>query len=320
MKKFLDIIVDFWYYTNMQINEEFFESIINSFETFDITEDKVDNIEDKRFIEALEKEVNSIISLGEENSILLYKEKIDKEIPIIGIDRDIVASSLFFSLFISMYDYVLRKYYKENQYNYVISNLLKHSIKVYKDILSFILTKSPDGILSRIRTIYETWIIQEFIIRNKQLAVVFREHKRIIALKLNEGMGKKSTKKTDKIISDLLNKYGDDFAQEFGWTASVIKNIKKRNPQGLANYLNLGTINSYNYIYKIACQFVHTTSFGIFSEEESKIEMIDLFNINAVEIIFNMFIKFMDELKVNYKEKEILLSLLIGVIDEVKKM
>ena len=287
----------------MQINEQFVEKIVKSFEIFDISEDELESIEDKRFIETLEKEVGSIISLGEENAILLYSKKIEKELPIIGIDKDVVASSLFFSLFTSIYDYILRKNYKENQYNYVISNLLKHSVKVYQDILSFILTKSADGILSRIRTIYETWIKLEFIVKNKQLALVFREHKRIIALKLNEGMRKKSTKKEEKIISDLLKKYGDNFVQEFGWTASVITNIKKRNPQGLANYLNLETINSYNYIYKIACQFVHTTSFGIFSEEESKIEMIDLFNIAVVEIIFNMFIKFMNELQVNYKEK-----------------
>ena len=316
----LDIIVVRWYCTNMIINEKFIENIVNSYENFDILEDKVENIENVKFIEALENEVNSIISLGEENSILLYKEKIDKEIPIIRIDKDIVGSSLFFSLFISIYDYILRKYYKENQFNFVISNLLKYSIKIYQDILSFILTESVDGILSRIRTIYETWIIQEFIIKNKQLAENFREHKRIIALKLSEEIEKKSTKKTKKIISDLIKKYGNDFAQEFGWTASVIKNIKKRNPQGLANYLNLDTINSYNYIYKIACQFVHTTSFGIFSDEESKIEMIDTFNITVAEIIINMFIKFMDELQVNYKEKAILLSILFGVIEEVKNM
>jgi hypothetical protein len=304
----------------MTIDEIFIKNIINSYENLNIPEDEFTDIENVNLLEAIEHTINSIISLGEENSIMLYKEKINKEIPIIRIDKNIVGSSLFFSLFISIYDFILRKYYKENQYNYVISNLLKYAIKIYQDILSFIQTKSVDGILSRIRTIYETWVIQEFIVKNQELASNFLEHKRIVAIKLNEEMRKKLNKKEQKIKTDLLKKFGADFANEYGWVSSVIKNARKRNPQGLVNYLNLDSINSFSYIYKIACQFVHTTSLGIFSNEDENVEMIDVFNHTASQIIVNMFIKFMEELQVNNKDKNILLAILIGTIEEVKDM
>jgi hypothetical protein len=304
----------------MTINEQFIENIVNTCDKYGFLEDEINNVKNKKFLESIEKIVNSIISLGEENAILLYKDKIDKEIPLIRIDKDIIGSSLFFSLFISMYDHILRKYYKEDKYNYVISNLLKYSLIIYQEIISLVLSKSVNGILSRIRTIYETWVIQEFIIKNKHLAVNFLEHKRIITFKLIEEIGKKLNKKEEKIKAELLNKYSDDFIYEFGWTSSVIKNFKKRNPQGLVNYLNLDTINNYNFIYKIACQFVHTTSFGIFSNDETNIEMIDVFIITTVEIITNMFIKFMEELEVKDKDKIILSTILFEIIEEVKSM
>jgi hypothetical protein len=301
----------------MKINEQFIENIVNSYENFDISEEESEN---EKFYNAIEDTVNKIISFGEENSIFLYKDKIDNEIPIIRTDRDIVGSSLLFSLFISMYDYILRKYYKENKYDHTLSKLLKHSIKIYQDIQSLILTRSVDGIISRLRTIYETWVIQEFIIKNKQLADIFREHKRIIAFKLSEEMGSKLTKKDEKIKTELIKKYGEDFIHDFGWTSSVIKNIKKRNPQGLVNLLNLEPVNNYNYIYKISCQFVHTTSISIFSDEDENIEMIDVFYITTAEIILNMFISFMNELNVNNKDKFVIIAILCKIIEEIKNM
>jgi hypothetical protein len=304
----------------MEIDELFIENIVNSYENVDIWEDEAKNVKNIKFVNAIAETIGFVVSLGEGNSILLYKDKIDREIPLIKIDRDIIGSNLFFSLFISTYDYILRKYYKEDQYLYVISNLMKHSIEIYQDVLSSILTKSFDGILARIRAIYETWVIQEFIMRNKQLAINFREHKKIIALRLGEEMGRKLTKKEEKMKIELQKKYGDDFINEFGWLSSIIGNIKKRNIQGIVNYLNLDSIKSFNYIYKITCQFVHTTSVSIFSEKEENIEMIETFYIKAVEMIIYIFINFMDELSVKEKDKIVLMTLFVGIMEEIKDM
>lgn len=185
----------------MKIDEKYIEIMIDTLRKDGVIPCDFDNAEQQEaFREAVLKIADDFINAGEENTSRLYTEKIDRELPLVLNDKNVIGSNLLFSILISTHDFILKKYYKKDVFQNVIANLVRHSLEIYQDICRDILTQSVEGILSRVRAIYEAWAIELFICEYEELAQAFLDHKKMMFIQLAESM------KTNQKIETLRQK------------------------------------------------------------------------------------------------------------------
>ena len=69
----------------------------------------------------------------------------------------------------------------------------------------------------------------------------------------------------DEKYSEVINKYGDGFTANYGWTKSAIGDKNNRNLGYIAK--ELGFDDKTTALYRITSSFIHTSSFTLFKKD-----------------------------------------------------
>lgn len=154
------------------------------------------------------------------------------------------------------------KSYKFN----VLFRIHTRACQITYEILTLLKSGFPDGAIARWRTLHELAVLSFFIFDNdEELALRYIEYEGIENAKemfeYQKRCGKLGYKpllwkEIDRIKQrrrELIMKYGQEFAEEYGWTCSVLEK-SKRNFKGIEEQVSLQHLRPF---YKMACDQIH---------------------------------------------------------------
>ena len=117
-----------------------------------------------------------------------------------------------------------------------------------------------NSVIVEYRSLYESFVIGQYLVQNPDLVPVYKDHLQFLKYHLTQLVGN-SKPEWDKIHDDYLNKYGQEFAENYGWTKSKIPNKKDRKIGTLVKACNLE--KSFTILYKFAYG-LHRHAFKIY--------------------------------------------------------
>ena len=116
----------------------------------------------------------------------------------------------------------------------------------------------------------------------------------------------------------VIDSHLDGYDKTYGWTAKVIEKKANRKLEYMAK--EVGYL-SYSPIYKLACNFVHSTSLGIASTnvEKPADDFTDLFLNNSIEFISDHLVTLAKNISIPKLNYIIILNTLYHIKDDLLK-
>ena len=147
---------------------------------------------------------------------------------------------IFLDCAVAIYNYTARKSRtkKISEIAEHISVQLQNDLNQYKSILLLALNGCFNSVIVEYRSLYESFVIGQYLVLNPDLVPIYKDHLDFLKYHLTQIVGN-SKPEWDKIHDDYLNNYGQDFAENYGWTKSKIQNKKDRKIGTLAKECNL---------------------------------------------------------------------------------
>ena len=167
---------------------------------------------------------------------------------------------VFLDVVVGCLNFITSKYInkrKATECAEMLSVQLKNSISLYKTIMTLAMNGHFHSVLSEYRTMYESFVITKYLLLHPELIHVYKEHSQFLALNINK-IANNNTPEQDLKYNAFINKYGKDFAENLGWTKSVITNPKNRKLVTLANECQIESF--FAPMYKVSCNYVHPSS------------------------------------------------------------
>ena len=183
------------------------------------------------------------------------------------INPPVQAFVLYVELIRQAYFYIQEKYIKRNKEKFEIAFIhvfLEYSLELLTGINSLLLDNNQNSVISVYRTFYENYIVFAYLQNHPELRNAFLDHAnmdyyqlKIENLKLDNNQD--AIKEFQTYIDELINKYGKDFKNDYGWALPLSKENNKL--KLMFEESDLGSV--FNYYYKLACKFTHATSFSL---------------------------------------------------------
>ena len=191
------------------------------------------------------------------------------------------------------------KYFgKKDDETLVFSGLTFSMLDNYQGFLFSYLSGDYLTVIQKIRIIYETYIIFRYIDRYKELAKPFLDHKEIMKHSISKYTMKEEEK--DENYTEVINKYGEDFSADYGWTKAKIEKKKNRKLIYLAN--DLGAGEKMNLLYKLTSNIIHTSSFSVFYKDKLDSVIIKTFLPALIEMLVEQTVKYAEIMCKDKKE------------------
>ena len=127
---------------------------------------------------------------------------------------------------------------KNSQIAEHISVQLQNDLNQYKSILLLAMNGCFNSVIVEYRSLYESFVIGQYLVQNPDLVPVYKDHLQFLRYHLTQLVGN-SKPEWDKIHDEYLNKYGQEFAENYGWTKNKIPRKKDRKIGTLAKECNL---------------------------------------------------------------------------------
>lgn len=130
---------------------------------------------------------------------------------------------IFLDCAVAIYNYTARKSKgkKNSQIAEHVSVQLQNDLNQYKSILLLAMNGCFNSVIVEYRSLYESFVIGQYLVQNPDLVPVYKDHLQFLRYHLTQLVGN-STPEWDIIHDDYLNKYGQEFAENYGWTKSKI--------------------------------------------------------------------------------------------------
>ncbi|MFZ7132800.1 MAG: DUF5677 domain-containing protein [Eubacteriales bacterium] len=222
----------------------------------------------------------------------------------------LALSWVFLELSSDVYNYLIEK---ENitQDNECVAKIFYNMILHFRCLFTLWLSNQQENTFAPLRTMYELYIILRFIETYPDLSMPFVDH---IVMK-NANIKKKLDNKYEfnEHENDILTKYGPDFSDEYGWTADVLSNKRKRNLRGMADNLKL---EGYRPLYVLTSETIHASSlsinsyFNIYSDPTVMIH-------SAVELLTNGLLAMIKNYKVEHEKYILLMNIIYGLREDL---
>lgn len=196
----------------------------------------------------------------------------------------------------------------------MLSVQIKNSISLYKTIMTLAMNGHFHSVLSEYRTMYESFVITKYLLLHPELIPVYKEHSEFLVLHINK-IANNNTPDQDLKYDAFINKYGKDFAENLGWTQSVITNQKDRKLITLANECQIEPF--FAPMYKVSCNYVHPSSLA--STSIISPDFVQPFLNVCLYIIDYEVIDFLRECKVVKKDGVIIKNLIDFIFDDIQR-
>lgn len=223
-----------------------------------------------------------------------------------------------------LYFYIQENYIRKSSSNEIAlaHNFVAYSIELLNSIEQMLLNGNMNSALVIYRTFYENYIVFAFLQKHPELQQAFIDHKKITEYLLHIEFGnaaKQSQNNTSakKEYDELLEKYGDDFPENYGWTKQVMGRKQDRTLKKLYEESELG--KDFERFYKLTCKYTHSTAYSLFVRANFD----DIRNLlcGIGEIVLKEFDVIFSRLKfTSKKEKELLSHWLCAITERFKKV
>ena len=169
---------------------------------------------------------------------------------------------IFLDCAVAIYNYTARKSKgkRNSQIAEHVSVQLQNDLIQYKSILLLAMNGCFNSVIVEYRSLYESFVIGQYLVLIPDLVPVYKDHLQFLKYHLTQLVGN-SIPEWDKIHDDYLNKYGQEFAENYGWTKSKIPDKKNRKIGALAKRCDLD--DSFTVLYKFSCSYVHSSAFSV---------------------------------------------------------
>ena len=224
---------------------------------------------------------------------------------------------IYLDCVVAIYNYAARKT-KEKKLSELakhISVQLQNDLNQYKSILLLAMNGCFNSVIVEYRSLYESFVIGQYLVLNPELVPIYNDHLQFLRYHLTQIVGN-SKPEWDKIHDDYLNKYGQEFAENYGWTKSKIQNKKDRKIGTLAKACDLD--EAFTALYKFASSFVHSSAFSV--STRSDLNQIKVFFQTAMQIIESEITDYMRESKLPTKDVVIMRNILIFLYQDFKNL
>ena len=137
---------------------------------------------------------------------------------------------IFLDVVVGCFNFITPKYInnrKASKKAEMISVQLQNTFSLYKSLLTLAMNGCFHSVISEYRTLYESFVITKYLLLHPDLIPIYKEHSEFLVLHINK-MANNNTPEQEKKYDDFINKYGKDFANNLGWTKSVITEPKDR--------------------------------------------------------------------------------------------
>ncbi len=215
---------------------------------------------------------------------------------------------IFLDCAAAIYNYTARKSKgkKNTQIAEHVSVQLQNDLNQYKSILLLAMNGCFNSVIVEYRSLYESFVIGQYLVLNPDLVPVYKEHMQFLKYHLTRVVGN-STPEWDKKYYDYINKYGKEFAENYGWTKSKIPSKKDRNIGTLVKECNLQ--ENFSSLYKFACSFVHSSAFSVSSRPD--LNQLKVFFQASMHFIESEIKDYMRESKIPTKDAIIMRNILL---------
>lgn len=278
---------------NGVINNEKFQFALNAF--INQIEQKYDNITDKSFENKKDFEKDRLHEDNSKSKKLLYFYQLCEDV------YNILAT--------------LNTPYPNDQDLYF--KLAFNGVQHFRAITTLYVAGCDYSIIPLFRSLYENLIIFLFIEKHPELQIDFIEHFHIELHKILED-SQSVTENSHNNYDTVIDSHLDGYDKTYGWTAKVIEKKANRKLEYMAK--EVGYL-SYSPIYKLACNFVHSTSLGIASTnvEKPADDFTDLFLNNSIEFISDHLVTLAKNISIPKSNYIIILNTLYHIKDDLLK-
>ena len=224
---------------------------------------------------------------------------------------------IFLDCTVAIYNYTARKSKgkKNSQIAEHVSVQLQNDLNQYKSILLLAMNGCFNSVIVEYRSLYESFVIGQYLVQNPDLVPVYKDHLQFLRYHLTQLVGN-STPEWDIIHDDYLNKYGQEFAENYGWTKSKIPNKKERKIGTLAKKCNLE--NSFTVLYKYSSSYVHSSAFSVSTRTD--LSQIKIFFQAAMHFIESEITDYLRESKLPAKDAVIMRNILVFLYQDFEKL
>ncbi|MBR0099352.1 MAG: hypothetical protein IJP90_06510 [Treponema sp.] len=224
---------------------------------------------------------------------------------------------IFLDCAVAIYNYTARKSRgkKNSQIAEHVSVQLQNDLNQYKSILLLAMNGCFNSVIVEYRSLYESFVIGQYLVQNPDLVPVYKDHLQFLKYHLTQFVGN-SKPEWDKIHDNYLNKYGQEFAENYGWTKNKIQNKKDRKIGTLVKACNLE--KSFTILYKFACSYVHSSAFSVSTRTD--LDQIKVFFQVAMHIIESEITDYMRESRLTTKDAVVMRNILIFLNQDFEKL
>ena len=217
-----------------------------------------------------------------------------------------------------IYKYIGEKYIigrKNSDFSICVAQFITNSFYLLTSISTLLISNCNQSVITEYRTFYENFIILSFLRKYPELISAYNDHFQVcrclLEMELSKLKGANAPNEIVNIYNKLIEKYGKDFKDDYGWTAQRIKDRNKRNLETM--FFESELTDAFSLLYKEACKFTHSTAYSVQFKPDFK--YISRFIYGSVELVKKEFEILFDEIALVTKDKSILRIFVILISD-----
>lgn len=300
------------------MNQKFLKKLIQDCPLTNFTEDETRSQRHQILDDYLEQ-FTSFLYANENQLIKHFWEEYiaSSEVALLQNSEMLRRCFIFLDCAAAIYNYTARKSKgkKNNQITEHVSVQLQNDLNQYKSILLLAMNGCFNSVIIEYRSMYESFVIGQYLIKNRDLVPVYKEHLQFLRYHLTQVVGT-SKPEWDKIHDEYINKYGKEFEENYGWTKSKITDKRKRTIGTLAKECELD--ETFKKLYKFSCSYVHSSAFSVSTKTD--LSQIKIFFQVAMYFIESEINDYMRESKLPTKDAMVMRNILIFLCQDFEKV
>lgn len=223
---------------------------------------------------------------------------------------------IFLDTAVSIYNYTARKTKskKSTDLRDHISIQLQNDFNQFKSILLLAMNGCFNSVIAEYRIFYESFVIGQYLFQNPDLIPMYKDHSQFLKYHLTRVVGN-SKPEWDAQYDSYIQKYGKEFAENYGWTKTKLFKKNERTINNLAKLCNLE--DSFFALYKFSCSYVHSSAFSV--STRSDLEYIKVFLQAAMHFIDTEIANYLGESGLPTKDGIIMRNILLFLYEDFEK-
>jgi len=297
----------------LRIDEKYITKILKNCPKVDFSPNNKGVIDNSKLSKYIDKQAKKLEDHLGDIYQQTHKEKISFEVNN-GQKSPAVLCPLFLELSTSIYNQTLRTQWDESYEQQAYASLISSLFEQFRAAFTLVLSGLALPAMAQLRMQYESYLIFKFIHKYPETAKPFLDHeivKRYRLLQANNNNDESS--ELMKMYETLLQKYGKEFAESYGWTSKV---IEKRSDRKLGKISELVEFEDYKSLYMTTSEAIHSNALSVKMDEfDPFIDPMIVFS--SIELLTNSVIYFMKACNVVPDHRILIMNILYALREDL---